>query len=233
MEINLKELLQPLQYQWKVQSVPKGWKAGQDLDKKASCVAYIDSRDVQNRLDEVVWAENWSSEFYEAKGKLFCKIGIRVNWEWVYKSDSGALEGSDFVEAETTSKWESSDAFKRAGVMFGIGRFLYDMEIQWIDNATYQKYKYKLTEYINNLNGKPPIQWNNAPIRDDVPQIPKYTPKGKQLAEYISEIKSEHDTNVIKTLQDEAKQGRLSEKQIWWLDKEVEARLTVLRNSPF
>lgn len=73
----------------------------------------------------------------------------------------------------------------------------------------------------------------NAPIRDDVPQVPKYTPKGKTLAEYIAEIKAEHDSNVIRTLQDEAKQGRLSEKQIWWLDKEVEARLNVLRNSPF
>lgn len=54
MEINLKDLQKPLPYQWKVQSVPKGWKTGQDVDKKASCVAYIDSRDVQSRLDEVV-----------------------------------------------------------------------------------------------------------------------------------------------------------------------------------
>lgn len=163
-KIDINQLTQKLPYQWKVQSVPKGWKTGQDLDKKASCVAYIDARDVQNLLDKVVWPENWSSDFYEAKGKLFCKIGIRMNGEWIYKSDSGALEGSDFVEAETTSKGESSDAFKRAGVMWGIGRFLYDMEIQWIDSATYTKYKYKLSGYINS-------QWNNTTIRDDVPQM--------------------------------------------------------------
>lgn len=73
----------------------------------------------------------------------------------------------------------------------------------------------------------------NAPIRDDVPQVPTYSPKGKQLAEYIAEIKSEGDSNVIKTLQDEAKKGRLSEKQIAWLDKEVETRLHILTKLPF
>lgn len=50
----------------------------------------------------------------------------------------------------------------------------------------------------------------------------------KLLAEYIAEIKQEKDSNVIRTLQDEAKQGRLTEKQIAWLDSTVQDRLQAL-----
>lgn len=222
--MELSKLKSTIAFQWKIQGFTK--------DKsKAICVAYIDSRDAQSLLDEVCWPENWSSEFYEVKGKLFCRVGIYVNSQWVYKSDSGALEGSDDVDSETTSKWESSDAFKRACVQWGIWRFLYDMDIQWVEASIYQANKYKLTEYINWLKGN--TQWNNATIRDDVPQVPTYSPKGKQLAEYIAEIKQEKDSNVIRTLQDEAKQGKLSEKQIGWLDKEVMTRLDIIKNLPF
>jgi len=74
----------------------------------------------------------------------------------------------------------------------------------------------------------------NTPIRDDVPQTPsKSTKTSKTLAEYIAEIKQEKDTNVIKTLQDEAKSGRLTEKQVSWLDREVETRLQILTKLPF
>lgn len=61
----------------------------------------------------------------------------------------------------------------------------------------------------------------------------KSTKTSKTLAEYIAEIKQEKDTNVIRTLQDEAKSGRLTEKQASWLDREVETRLQILTKLPF
>jgi hypothetical protein len=73
----------------------------------------------------------------------------------VWKSDSGALDESDNVESETTSKWETSDAFKRAWVQWGIGRFLYEKEIVWITEEEYMAYKYKITEFCNWKKGKP------------------------------------------------------------------------------
>jgi hypothetical protein len=46
---DLKSLLQSLQkpvsYKWKIQAVPKN-------NKKGNCVAYIDSRDCMNTLDD-------------------------------------------------------------------------------------------------------------------------------------------------------------------------------------
>lgn len=87
---------------------------------------YKDARCDMNILDETVGADGWSREHYEVKDKDFCKIGINKRFAepdeepvWIYKSDCGS---ESYSEAE---KGESSDAFKRAAVNWGIGRELY------------------------------------------------------------------------------------------------------------
>jgi len=126
---SIDDLKKHLTYKWRVQST-NGKKAynNQPAVKptKAKCVAYIDARDAQSLLDSVCGAENWSSEYYEVKGSLFCRLGIKIDGEWIYKSDNGSVSK---VEPE---KGASSDAFKRAGVMWGIGRFLYSIPMQTI-----------------------------------------------------------------------------------------------------
>ncbi len=153
------ELKKELPYKWKIQTKPK-------TDKKWVCVAYIDSRDVQDLLDEVCWADKWQNEFYEVKGKVFCKIWIKVWDDWVWKSDSWALEESEHIDTETTSKWETSDAFKRAWVQWGIGRFLYTKEMYWITEEEYNANKFKLTAYINSRDNTK----SNTPKTDDKPK---------------------------------------------------------------
>ncbi len=124
--MDLKDLKKEIPFQWRVQSTNQFW---------ASCVAYIDARDVQDLLDDVVGPENWQCKYEEHKGNLFCSIGIRtidifgraeegdeINC-WTWKSDCGTESN---VEKQ---KGEASDAFKRAAVMWGIGRFLYSKEI--------------------------------------------------------------------------------------------------------
>lgn len=151
MEIKLKDLQKELPYKWRVQSFSKN-------KPSAQCVAYIDSRSVQDLLDEVVWPENWQDKYYQVKNTMLCSIGIKIGEEWVWKTDWGT---------ETDIEWEKgelSDSFKRAAVKWGIGRFLYAMKIQFVDsnevktqwNYPYvidkQKNRvYDLTTYINNL----------------------------------------------------------------------------------
>ena len=150
----LEELKKPLSYKWKPQS--------QNKDKtKWQCVAYIDSRDVQNILDTVCI---WQNEFYEVKWKLFCKIWIYTEDYWtLWRSDSWFLE-NEFIEDWTESKWEVSDTFKRAWVQWGIWRFLYSKQIQWITNEEYNANKYKLTEFIESkLNN-----WNYTAPKTEV-----------------------------------------------------------------
>jgi len=112
--MNLKELKKEIPFKWRVQSANQ-W--------GASCVAYIDARQVQDLLDEVCSPENWQVRYEEIKGNLFCSIGIKIGDNWVWKSDCGT---ESQVEKQ---KGESSDAFKRAFVMWGGGRFLYSKKI--------------------------------------------------------------------------------------------------------
>lgn len=112
--IQFNELKRELPYKWRVQSFSQ-------YKPEATCVAYVDSRDVQKLLDEVAGPENWQDEYYAVKNNLFCRIGIRVNGEWTWKGDCGTESNVD------KEKGEASDAFKRAAVKWGIGRFLYDL----------------------------------------------------------------------------------------------------------
>lgn len=144
----LENLKKPVSYKWKIQSLPKN-------DKKGNCVAYIDARDCMDTLD-LYCEEGWQNEFYEVKGKVFCRVWIKINWEWFYRSDSWALESSEFVEEETTSKWETSDAFKRACVQWGIWRFLYEKDIIWISNEEYLANKFKINEFCKSKEWKTP-----------------------------------------------------------------------------
>ena len=87
---------------------------------------YKDARVDMNILDETVGSENWQNKFYEHKGILFCSLGINTNFDkpdlpdrWVWKDDAG-------VESNTEAeKGNASDARKRAGFAWGIGRELY------------------------------------------------------------------------------------------------------------
>lgn len=59
--MDLKELKKKIPYQWRVQSYSK-------TKPSASCVAYIDARDVMELLDEVCGPENWQSDFRDVGG---------------------------------------------------------------------------------------------------------------------------------------------------------------------
>src|SRR5512138_2512382 len=86
-------------------------------------VAYIDARDVMERLDDVV-GPDWSDRYEKAgtaKG-LVCYLTVCG----VTRADVG----DDNNENEPV-KSAYSDAFKRAAVKFGIGRFLYDLPKMW------------------------------------------------------------------------------------------------------
>lgn len=88
---------------------------------KTTLLAYQDARCGMNILDEAVGPFGWQKEYYEAKGLLMCRIGIRnpATGEWLWKSDTGSESN---IEAD---KGLASDAFKRAVVSWGIGRELY------------------------------------------------------------------------------------------------------------
>ena len=88
----------------------------------AQLLLYKTARTDAAILDETFGQFNWQCSYSEIKGNLFCTISVRdpnTN-EWISKSDCGAESN---IEKE---KGEASDAFKRAGFKWGVGRELYD-----------------------------------------------------------------------------------------------------------
>ena len=94
---------------------------------------YKDARVDMNILDETVGPENWQSRFYENKGILFCSVGVNTNYKspelpdrWVWKDDAGTESNQD------AEKGNASDARKRAGFAWSIGRELYTSPFLWV-----------------------------------------------------------------------------------------------------
>ena len=102
------------------------WRVGAMTQDKTKCIplAYLDARNVMDRLDSVVGVENWQCRYPFAG---CCDIAIRYDGEWVWKSNGA---GESDIEAE---KGQYSDAFKRAAVLWGIGRYLYDLPNTWVE----------------------------------------------------------------------------------------------------
>jgi hypothetical protein len=111
---------------WRCQTLTKG-------GDKGLALAYIDARDVMRRLDAVLGPAAWQDRYEVHGSKTLCYISILIDGHWITKADGA---GDTDVEAE---KGSISDAFKRAAVKWGIGRYLYDIESPWVPCESHEK----------------------------------------------------------------------------------------------
>lgn len=126
----LAEPFPPGEVQWRVEALSRD-------KKRALVVPYVDARTVLDRLDKVVGPEGWH-DAYEVlsdaerlvkdergeRRERLCEVRCRLTVLGVTKEDVG--EGDSLKAA-------FSDALKRAAVKFGVGRYLYRLEKQWVD----------------------------------------------------------------------------------------------------
>jgi hypothetical protein len=88
---------------------------------KNKMLSYITARVVMNRLDQIAGPANWRDEYETLPdGAVRCALYLRIEGEWVGKSDVGVPSDIEPV------KGAYSEAFKRAAVKWGIGRELYN-----------------------------------------------------------------------------------------------------------
>jgi hypothetical protein len=101
-------------------------------NNRALAIAYVDVRLIQDRLDEVLGAENWQDD-YEIlpDGSVVCRLRLNLGGDWVTKTDVGSP--SEQPDGGDRLKAAFSDALKRAAVKFGIGRYLYRLPAQWVE----------------------------------------------------------------------------------------------------
>ena len=105
------------------------WRVGATTSNKTKglALAYLDARAVMDRLDSVVGQPNWQATYSHAGSKTVCELSIRCGEEWITKSNGA---GDSDIEGE---KGALSDAFKRAAVLWGIGRYLYNLDSRWVE----------------------------------------------------------------------------------------------------
>ena len=168
----------PEQVSWRVQG-----KANQN--GQAQALAYIDARDVQDRLDDVVGAENWSFDWEPVavvNGELKVAKGT-ITIHGVSKSDVG--DASTFEGTKGTV----SDCFKRAAVMWGIGRYLYAVESPWVRVQGSRIAESEWSRLHALVGGKPaPV-----PASAEPKKLPTIQEQCKELADALHMTKEQRD----------------------------------------
>jgi len=135
---------------------------------KGIALFYLDAREVEKVLDNVVGPENWATNLTPITSPqgfhgFTCSLTI-------YMPDGKMVTKTDAGEASKTSpiKGAASDALKRAAVLFGVGRYLYYIPNQW----------YKLNEF-----GK----------FEEEPKLPSWAYPNKNLEDWEEVAIKEYD----------------------------------------
>jgi len=145
------------------------WRVGSVSGERGMALAYLDARDVMDRLDAVCGPSGWQCRYSHVGAITVCEIDVWVGDGWVTKSDGA---GQSDIEAE---KGALSDAFKRAAVRWGIGRYLYHLPSPWVEiekrgkTSVIAKHEYARLEALLKQHGTPePAKPSLPPADKDV-----------------------------------------------------------------
>lgn len=116
----LKEPFDPKFVKWRVGAT--------NADKtKGIALAYIDSREVMKRLDDVCGIGNWQDRLVPIDKGFVCEIDVWIKDRWVTRSNAAG-----YTQVEPV-KGGASDALKRAAATWGVGRYLYYLPNVWVE----------------------------------------------------------------------------------------------------
>ena len=152
----VKELAKVIPFRFRVGSGAGAYKEEnwKKIYSKYQVMAYIDSRDAMDRLDEL-FGHEWQRDHYEVWMKSYCRVSLR-DWEkWIGRSDVWE------ITKVAKEKWEASDAFKRACVNRWLGRFLYSMPLFYITADEVKANMYNITKFVKTKNKDTLLNWAN------------------------------------------------------------------------
>lgn len=178
--MNPREILAALAKPFPADAV--SWRVGSvsnkdDGSKTGMALAFIDARDVMQRLDEVMGAD-WQCEYVAMpNGTCCCRIGLWIEGQWRWRSNGA---GATDVEAE---KGSYSDAMKRAAVLWGVGQYLYNLDSPWVQLETKGRSTFiakhelpKLRALLTRNGAAPTAPAANAPLVDKIENVEPMKP---------------------------------------------------------
>lgn len=161
----------------------------------AMVLAYVTNRAIMDRLDNTVGPDNWYNKYdIGPQGGVICGLSVRCNGEWITKWD-----GAENTQVESV-KGGLSDSMKRAGVQWGIGRYLYNLEENFAE-CVLEKKRGDDWRYVpaDKKNNQPSFSWK-------IPALPAWAlPYGDQDTAKISKLRYEKPKDP--------KKGAISEAQ--------------------
>jgi Rad52/22 family double-strand break repair protein len=106
------------------------WRPGRRSNdgKRAQALPYAESRSYEDRLNTICYGE-WSLKFTPwGENRIICELTIHG----VTRSSTGEFD-TEKRNAVAEGTVAEAQAFKRACSKFGLGRYMYDVPIQWVD----------------------------------------------------------------------------------------------------
>jgi hypothetical protein len=189
-------------------------------------MAYITARTVMNRLDEVVGPAGWWDEYQPIENAVICKLTLQLpSGQFLTKCDCGG-----FTTTADTSDYEKSgfsDAFKRAAVKFGIGRYLYGdgvpsfaREARSHDGESRPQPSRREPEPEPEAQRRQPQYSQDRPTgetsRGSAPRT------GKALFAWVKERDEKLGVDLLRTLSDWGKGHGYPPRMVQWSDDEVQ-----------
>lgn len=178
-------------------------------------LAYIDARDVAERLDEVLGFENWWDNYIPGEHSVQCALTIRLpDGSTVTKIDAGGYAGMQDQGDDDKSGY--SDAFKRAAVKIGVGRHLYQ------DAKAPQRAQQRPQQPAGAARG------NQAEPRPQSTPAKPDTP-GRRFWKWLKDQEQAHDLALVQPVNDWAAKQNVRGKIVDWpeptcVDASKEAR---------
>lgn len=171
----LQEMFLPEDIEWRVQQ------AGVSSNNKpwVMAIPYITSRAVQKRLDDVMGFGNWKNEFKEVYGGMLCGLSLLIDGNWITKWDGAPINDSHPV------KGVISDATKRSAIQWGIGRYLYQLDVEFAICEMVNCRRDATSNYHPIKEGKT-VKWH---INWQTPPLPAWAVPHKDLNPFLNPMK--------------------------------------------
>lgn len=185
-------------------------KGNRKIYEKYFVLGYIDARDCMELLDEVVGIGNWQRDHKEIDWKLYCGVWIFNDKDWVWKWDC-------WTESNTEKeKGESSDAFKRACVNWGIGRFLYTLPNLVITKTEADNNKYNITKFIFEKFKDKLKEYKPANEGTETPKVKtKFTTERlEKMKEWAKDKKKEEIIKQLETIKKDCEVSEIMAKEL-------------------
>lgn len=221
----------------------------------ATCLAYVQSRAIMDRLDEVCGPENWRVSYSFISASQGTKPGVIANIE-IRRTDDGTWiskqDGAEQTDIESF-KGGLSSALKRAGVVWGIGRYLYGLEEGWavITQQGFKDARYSKLKEGGDFYWLPPSlpQWalpSTEVAKTKLPEVRPQEPShgdgfaheeyridfGKYAKRSLAEVGADHLRKYVEYLESTATPTKpLSAKALDFIDRASDY-IAAFENSP-